>query len=227
MKEKRIKFSPKGYALLTALFAICIFAVLAMRARTMWETEIQRDMEEELIFRARQYVTALDFYMQKNANVPPQKLDVLYEKKFLRKRFKDPITNSEKWNVVMRAGAADKGQMWIVPEDSLSQFIGQAALIGVSSTSCEEGFKEYRKKKKYCEWAFYMGDDPKKEMPELKFIGAKGPKSKEKGKDDESTIEETPKPGSGRGEEKIERRSGEDEQGRESEEEPGREKPHE
>lgn len=160
-----------GYALLTAILAISIFTVLLLKARTMWETELQRDLEQELIFRARQYKTAIEMFRTKNPNLFPQSLDELLEKKFLRKRFTDPMTLEGTWNVVMRSGAAGKAQeLLVVPEDMLPQYVSKATMIGVCSSSCEEGFMVYRKKKKYCEWAIYMGEKLEKEMPELKFV---------------------------------------------------------
>lgn len=186
-----------GYALLTAILAINLFAILALKARTTWETILQRDLEEELIFRARQYVIAIELYMKKNPNVAPKNLDILFEKHFLRKRYLDPMTEDGKWNLVMQGGATTgkKKALLIVPEDQVEEYITKARIIGVCSMSCMEGFKIYRKKKKYCEWAIYIGEDPTKEMPELKFVnqpeGEEKPKASDSGDDDDEDDEET------------------------------------
>jgi hypothetical protein len=170
--KRRFKVENKGYALLTAVLAVSIFSVMILKARTMWETEIQRDLEQELMFRARQYVTAIRMFRKKNPNMFPQSLDELFEKKCLRKRFLDPMTEEGTWNVVMRSGLPGKNKkaLLVVPEDMLPEYVRKASIIGVCSSSCEEGFMVYRKKKKYCEWAFYLGEQPDKEMPELKFV---------------------------------------------------------
>jgi type II secretory pathway pseudopilin PulG len=170
--KRRFKVENKGYALLTAVLAVSIFSVMILKARTMWETEIQRDREQELIFRARQYVTAIEMFRKKNPNMFPQSLDELFEKKCLRKRFLDPMTVDGTWNVVMRSGVPgkDKNALLVVPEDMLPDYVRKASIIGVCSSSCEEGFLVYRKKKKYCEWAIYLGEQVDKEMPELKFV---------------------------------------------------------
>jgi type II secretory pathway pseudopilin PulG len=161
----------KGYALLTAILAVAIFAVMMMKARTLWETELLRDLEQELIFRGNQYVTAIELFRKKNINQFPQSLEELYEKNFLRRPFKDPMTKEGKWNVVMQSGTAGKKlALLVVPEDMVAAYISRAGIIGVCSTSCEEGFRVYRKKKKYCEWAFYLGQQVDKEMPELKYV---------------------------------------------------------
>ena len=161
----------KGYALLTAILAVAIFTVMMMKARTLWETELRRDLEQELIFRGEQYVTAIELFRKKNTNLFPQSLDELYEKNFLRKRFKDPMTKAGKWNVVMQPGTPGRTKaLLVVPEDMVAGYTSRASIIGVCSSSCEEGFRQYRKKKKYCEWAFYLGEQVDKEMPELKFV---------------------------------------------------------
>jgi hypothetical protein len=192
--KRRFKIENKGYALLTAVLAVSIFSIMILKARSMWETEIQRDMEQELLFRARQYVTAIQMFRKKNPNMFPQTLDELFEKKCLRKRFLDPMTEEGKWNVVMRSGlpGKDKNALLIVPEDMLAEYVRKASIIGVCSSSCEEGFMVYRKKKKYCEWAIYLGEKLDKEMPELKFVvdgesdeGERGERGESKGRERE------------------------------------------
>lgn len=216
-KNKRcgLRFSKKGYALLTAIIALNIFAILMLKARDMWEREMQRDLEAELLFRARQYVTAIELYMKKNPNMFPTSLELLYEKKFLRKLYKDPMTEEGKWNVVMRSGkpgagirgdSGDSGSrsgrsggggrggtgaLWIVPEDMLPDYLRRAMIIGVCSSSVEEGYLVYRKKKKYCEWAVYLGEQIDKDMPELKFVVDGDPDKPPKTSRDESESDDT------------------------------------
>jgi hypothetical protein len=169
--KKLLLKDSKGMALLWAVIAVNIFAILSLMARSMWETEIQRDYEEELLFRARQYRMAIEFYVKENNNLYPRDFDVLYEKKYLRQLFKDPMSDDGKWNYVMRGGTSGKDDLLIVPEEYLPQYIDTARIVGVASTSPDEGFREYRGKKRYSEWAVYVGEQVDKEMPELKFIG--------------------------------------------------------
>lgn len=195
MKEKgKRKLSNSGYALLTAIIAVNIFAIMMFKARDMWDTVLQRDLELELLFRARQYANAIQFYQKKNANIPIKKMETLVEKKFLRRLYPDPMSDTGVWDIVMRDGRPGKKGLLVVPEEMLEQYIGQAIIVGVCSTSPEEGFREYRKKKKYNEWAVYAGDDPKKEMPELKYVAF----GEDNDKDSGSGSEGSPKPGDDR-----------------------------
>ena len=54
-----------------------------------------REKEEELIFRGRQYARAIGLFQRKFANTAPPTIDVLVEQRFLRKKYKDPITNDD------------------------------------------------------------------------------------------------------------------------------------
>ncbi|MDQ1352333.1 MAG: hypothetical protein QG657_2639 [Acidobacteriota bacterium] len=178
----------KGYALLLAIAAVNIFAIMALMARSMWETEIQRDLEEELLFRARQYKTAIEFYIKKNNNLFPLGFQDLYDKKFLRQLFKDPMSDTGKWDIVMANALGGKSDLLVVPEGNLAEYLNTSRIMGVCSTSEQESFKIYRGKHKYCEWAVYVGEQIDKEMPKLKFVG----KADSKGESGESESEESP-----------------------------------
>lgn len=193
-----------GYMLLVAIIAIHIFAILLLIARSIWETEVKRDLEDELIFRGRQYVTAIELFQKKNNGLPPRNLEILYEKNFLRRQFTDPMSESGEWNVLVSSGRAGDKTLIIVPpeltksEDIINAInIPTAKIVGVCSSSCDEGFKEYRKKKKYCDWAFYVGDNQEEELPPLKKYGehedAEGGKAS-----DDATAAKTPPRGSGK-----------------------------
>jgi len=182
LKGKKI-LTNSGYALMAAIIGVNIFAILLLKSRAMWETTLQRDLEQELLFRARQYVTAIELYKKKNANIPIKNLDELFEKGFLRQRYPDPMTESGKWSLVMQDGRAGKKGLLVVPEEMLEQYIGQALIVGVCSASPEEGYLEYRKKKRYDEWAVYIGEQIEKEMPELKYVDREGGDDKKGGND--------------------------------------------
>jgi type II secretory pathway pseudopilin PulG len=163
--------SEKGYALLLAILAVTILTILALAARSLWETEVRRDLEEELIFRAEQVVTAIKMYIKQNNNQYPENLEILAEKRYLRKLFPDPMSESGIWNIVMQPATAGSKKLFIVAPGYLAKMNNRARIIGVSSTSRAEGFRVYRGKKQYHEWAFYFGENVEEDMPVLEFIG--------------------------------------------------------
>ena len=64
------------------------------------------------MFRGEQYARAIGLFQRKNGpgTLPPS-FDVLVEQKFLRKKFKDPITDDEFVPVALAAGAPTAGQV--------------------------------------------------------------------------------------------------------------------
>lgn len=65
------------------------------------EFQMRREREAELIFRGKQYVEAIRLYKIKYGRYPMQ-LKEIYEAKprVIRKKWKDPITDSENWGII-------------------------------------------------------------------------------------------------------------------------------
>src|SRR4029453_14599415 len=87
--------SESGYAMAALLVAMAVMAILMTAAMPVWKQSAQREREEELIFRGQQYVHAIGLFQRKYANAYPPTVDVLVEQRFLRKKFKDPITRED------------------------------------------------------------------------------------------------------------------------------------
>jgi type II secretory pathway pseudopilin PulG len=85
----------QGYAMAALLIAMSIMAVMMTVAMPVWKHAGQREKEEELIFRGMQYVHAIGLFQRKFANAYPPTIDVLVDQRFLRKKYKDPITNDD------------------------------------------------------------------------------------------------------------------------------------
>jgi type II secretory pathway pseudopilin PulG len=77
------------------LVALAVMAVLLTAAMPVWRTAAKREKEAELVWRAGQYVRAIALFRRKYANASPPNLDILLNEKFLRKKYKDPITNDD------------------------------------------------------------------------------------------------------------------------------------
>ena len=84
-----------GYAMAALLVAMSIMAVMMTVVMPVWKQTAQREKEEELVFRGKQYVHAIGLFQRKFANAYPPNIDVLVDQRFLRKKFKDPITNDD------------------------------------------------------------------------------------------------------------------------------------
>lgn len=77
------------------LVAMSVMAVMMTVAMPVWRQAAQREREEELVFRGKQYAHAIGLFQRKYANAYPPNFDVLVTEKFLRKKFKDPITQDD------------------------------------------------------------------------------------------------------------------------------------
>jgi len=161
----------RGYAMIALMVAIAILTVFLLMAVPLWQTTLQREAEEELVFRGRQYVNAIGFYLKEHNNLYPQNLEILHLEKFLRQLYKDPMTAAGDWDMVFQDSAAGAARLLVVPAGQARAYFGRAVLVGVCSTSPETGFREYRGKKKYNEWAFYLGGKESEDMPELQYEG--------------------------------------------------------
>ena len=85
----------RGFAMAALLVAIAVLSVVMLVALPTWRHQAQREKEAELIFRGEQYARAIRLYQRKIAGAFPPSLDVLVEQKFLRKKYKDPITGED------------------------------------------------------------------------------------------------------------------------------------
>jgi len=91
------------------LVAMGIMAIMMTVAMPVWKQTAQREKEEELIFRGRQYTHAIGLFQKKYANAYPPNIDVLVEQRFLRKKFKDPITGQDFHPLLAGQGAPGAG----------------------------------------------------------------------------------------------------------------------
>lgn len=87
----------RGYAMAALLVGMSVMAVLMSAALPSWTHASQREREEEYLFRAKQYARAIRLWQDKNkiANAPAPSVDMLIEGRFLRKKYKDPLTNDD------------------------------------------------------------------------------------------------------------------------------------
>ena len=99
-----------GYAMAALLVSIGVMMVLMSVAMPVWRHEVQREKEAELIFRGEQYARAINLYQRKigPGNFPPS-IDFLVQQRFLRKKYKDPITDGD-FQIIPVAAGVPQGQ---------------------------------------------------------------------------------------------------------------------
>jgi type II secretory pathway pseudopilin PulG len=171
------------------LVALAVLAVLMSVAMPVWRHEAQREKEAELVFRGQQYIRAIRLYHSKTQTFPPS-IDVLVQGRYIRKKFKDPITAEDFLPIPMggsipgqggqpvgggRAGGGQPGAGGGQAGRGGSPVGGFGAgsppsgfggtvpggMMGVMSKSKEESIRLYQGRNHYNEWAFiYVGAQP-------------------------------------------------------------------
>lgn len=162
----------RGAMLIVVMIGVVVLGILLLRARGAWEYECQRDLEDELLFRARQYVMGIQLFQKKHPGMFPESLDILYKERCLRRKYPDPMTEKGEWDLVLQARGGGAKKLMLAPAALAPKLAGKGVIIGVCSSSPDSGYLEYRGKKKYNEWAVYLGDNPREEMPELEVLTA-------------------------------------------------------
>ena len=87
----------RGYILLTLMLFVAVLAIGAMAWIEKVDFQIKRDREQELIHRGVQYSRAVRRYFKKFGRYPTriEELENTNNLRFLRKRYKDPITGKD------------------------------------------------------------------------------------------------------------------------------------
>ena len=154
----------RGFLMVALLVGMAIGAIYMSAALPAWRQQAQRQKEADLVFRGEQYARAIMLYMQKNERRPPPNIDILVSQRYLRKKWKDPVTNKDFCTVgvgVVSSCAAPGSQMWQpgatppppAPVSPIQQGQG-AGITGVRSESAATSIKVYEGQQRYDMWPF-------------------------------------------------------------------------
>jgi len=98
-----VRKSEQGYVLLAVMLLMTLIIIaLAIEAPRLGQ-QIKREREEELIHRGQEYSRAIKkFYIASGGRYPTslEQLENTNNKRFLRKRYKDPITGKDDWRII-------------------------------------------------------------------------------------------------------------------------------
>lgn len=129
-----------GYALLFIFMMAAAISVVLYREAPRLIFEGQRQKEMLAVERGEQYVRAIQLFVRKNQARYPQTLEELEsynQMRFLRKRYKDPLTGKDEWRLIHRDGGG-------VLTDSLTQALPNPAgtTLNASNTQEQAGINE-------------------------------------------------------------------------------------
>jgi type II secretory pathway pseudopilin PulG len=175
--------SDHGYAMAALLVTLAVMGVMLTVLLPAWSTQAKREKEAELVFRGEQYARAIGLFGRRFPNALPPSVDILVEQKFLRKKYKDPVTGEDFVYVGPgsalpgsvgqpvpprgagpgtapapggRAGAAPApgGRTGATPGSGPGRGTVATGVAGVASKSTDTSLRLYNGRNKYNEWVF-------------------------------------------------------------------------
>ena len=174
--QRRTAAGQAGYNLVMLIVLVAVLSVLVAAALPAWSTAIQREKEEELIFRGLQYAEAIRVFQQRFGR-PPVRLEELIEvePRSIRRLWEDPITGKAEWGLVFAGqqqgpqggqgagedaqgrelGGGSGPQGVIVPGvTSGGDQVTSGPIVGVYSLADGDAVKTFMGKTEYSDWHF-------------------------------------------------------------------------
>jgi type II secretory pathway pseudopilin PulG len=175
----QVREGERGVSLVSLIAALTIMMTLMAAATPFWRYVMKDAREEELLFRGEQMARAIERYQKKNGGTSPPNLEILVQRRFLRKMYKEPFAKDGKWRLVRAGEPVLPPGVPGVPTRRTppSTMVGQAptatvggtitaggtGIVGVASLSKDDSLRVFNGRTKYNEWLFIAG--------QLRFVG--------------------------------------------------------
>ncbi len=152
MKQSVLR-SSAGFTYILVLVIIVIMGIMMSVSAQVMSTAMQREREEELLFRGTQYRNAIERWNNPLPGQPPAMRlsslkDLLKDPRsaetirYLRRLYKDPITGKD---------------FAVLPPDPVRGIVGVASTskaVPIKQDNFPEIYKEFKGKQKYSDWQF-------------------------------------------------------------------------
>jgi type II secretory pathway pseudopilin PulG len=128
-----------GYTLAVVMVFTSVLLVTLSGAVINWQKAMQREREEELIYRGKQFMRAVELWQRKFPGTYPTTVDALLStnnSRFLRKKWKDPITNSDEWRLLKMNPDGSISGLTVIPGSSP---LGPSSFGGSGSSGSGSG----------------------------------------------------------------------------------------
>ena len=143
---------PRGFTYLVVLFAVAIIGAVLASTSVVWQAQVQREKEQELIFIGHAFRQAIAQYYERTPGTAkqfPKKLEDLLEDRrqtrltrYLRKVYHDPMTTSKEWGLVTG------------PDASIIGVYSKSARTPIKSAGFDEEDREFAGAASYMDWKF-------------------------------------------------------------------------
>jgi type II secretory pathway pseudopilin PulG len=135
--------SQRGYTMALALAVAVVMGIMLMKAGPLISKEVQRENEEDLIFRGEAIQEALRLFAAKTGRYPTSLDDVMKVRpRILRQKYKDPMTATGEWEYVTQVQPGASGNTDGLP------------IIGVRSRGKQDAIHIYKNKTLIHDWLF-------------------------------------------------------------------------
>ncbi len=160
----------RGFTYIALLAAIIILGIVLGSAGKYWQNVMQREKEEELLFRGNQYRQAIErYYNSPPGGQFPNSVDDLVTdnrtstgKRHLRQKFKDPMTG-EDFQLVRDAEQGNR----------ITGVFSKSQAAPLRTTGFPEEDKDFEGKTKYSEWQFVFTPAQPLQRPIRRGFGGK------------------------------------------------------
>ncbi|MGD0014152.1 MAG: hypothetical protein ABSD56_06975 [Bryobacteraceae bacterium] len=140
--QRARKHDQSGFALLLVLAMAAIVAIMLYLQMPRVVFEAQRAKEDLLIQRGEQYSRAIRLYFRKFGRYPPslEALENTNNLRFLRRRYRDPMTGSDEWRIIHFAGGGFPDSVTLKPPKPAKA--GEGEPESAAATATEEAGSE-------------------------------------------------------------------------------------
>ena len=101
LRRGNLRRRDSGYMLLVLMIAVAVLTITMLQVGMNYRRSILRDREVEMIHRGVQYERAVQLYYRKFGSYPTsiEQLENTNKIRYLRKRYKDPISPDGQWQI--------------------------------------------------------------------------------------------------------------------------------
>ena len=161
-----------GYNLVILAVMITVTSIALAAALPVWSHAMKREKEEELIFRGLQYAEAIRVFQNRFGRLPVRLEELVKtEPRSIRRLWRDPITESRDWGLVVSGGPGSgvsvdggapgdggRNRRGGLPETDVGSpgapKLPQGPIRGVFSRSTESSVKVFLDRQQYNQWKF-------------------------------------------------------------------------
>ena len=150
----------RGFTYLSLLIMVALTAAVLAAAGGLWSQAAQREKERELLFVGEQFRQAIALYYWRTpggAHQYPKSLEVLLDdqrwpvtQRYLRKIYRDPVTNTQEWGIVEAPGGGIAG------------VYSKSDEAPIKSASFPARYSVFEEARSYADWKFVFSPETPK-----------------------------------------------------------------